>query len=101
MTGPHVPSTIAAQPHQASGAQPPEPDVGEILRRMDAGRVLSAEELEQHIADCSTLWQRAYASFREHHSPTEREEALFWLHQMNQAILTRPGMHHFFGRGAR
>jgi hypothetical protein len=48
---------------------PSEADVGEILRRLDASRVLSGEELEQHIRDCETLWKRAYARFRPTTSP--------------------------------
>jgi hypothetical protein len=71
---------------------PSEVDVGEILRRLDASRVLSGEELERHIADCCTLWERAYARFQAYGNPADRDEAVLWLHRMNLAILMRPGM---------
>lgn len=93
MNGPHFPSAIAAQADPGSGGVPSEVDVGEILRRLDAGRQLSGAELERHIADCETLWKRAYARFRAHHIPADRDEALLWLHRQNEAILMRsPGV---------
>jgi hypothetical protein len=66
-----------------------EPDLGEVLRRMDAGRTLGDAEIEQHIADLTLLWQRAYARFQAHASPADREEALLFLHMRDTAILDR------------
>lgn len=101
----NCPTSIAQHGHVAAGAPQADPDVGEILRRMDVARTLSAEELEQHIADCSTLWQCAYARFQEHGNPADREEAVLWLHTQNEAILMRPGMDVFLpgasSRGGR
>ena len=90
MSGHHFPSSIAGASATAESQPQTEPDVGEILRRLDASRQLSGAELEQHIADCSALWQRAYGRFQAHGSPTDRDEAVLWLHRMNEAILMRP-----------
>lgn len=89
MSRPNFPSAISAQPLSSSGGMPSEADVGEILRRLDAGRQLSGAELERHIADCCVLWQRAYARFQQHGIPADREEALLWLHEQNRSILAR------------
>lgn len=89
MTTPHL-STSIQQPHRGtSGAPAADPDVGEILRRIDVARTLSGKELEVHIRDCETLWRRAYGRFQDLGNPADRDEALLWLHRMNEAILMR------------
>lgn len=50
---------------------------------------LSDAELDRHIADLTTLWQQAYARFQEHGNPHDRDEALRWLHERDQATLDR------------
>jgi hypothetical protein len=62
-----------------------------------SGTEQSQQELEAHIASCAALWQAAYARFQQHQLPADREEALLWLHEQNQAILRRPGMQAFLG----
>lgn len=67
----------------------PDVDVGEVLRRMDAGRELGDQELEQHISDCNTLWTQAYARFQEHANPADRDEAVLWLYRRDKAMALR------------
>lgn len=67
----------------------PDPDVGEILRRLDAGRTLSDQELEEHISDCRCLMERAYARFQAHGNPADRDEAELWMHRRDEAMRMR------------
>lgn len=50
---------------------------------------LTDAELDRHIADLTSLWQRAYSRFQEHGNPHDRDEALRWLHERDQATLAR------------
>lgn len=69
----------------AVGAPQAEPDVGEILRRMDVDRTVTDEELEQHAADCTRLMEEAYQRFEQHGNPADREEALLWMTRRDAA----------------
>ncbi len=52
-------------------------------------RVLSDDELEQHIDDCHWLYRTAYERFELWGLPSDRDDALLHLHAMNTAILAR------------
>lgn len=84
----------------ATHGLPAETDVTAILQRLDAGRALSARELEQHIADCTLLMERAYQRFEQHQNPADRDEAVLWMHRRDAAVLLRPGVAQMLGREA-
>lgn len=82
---------LPEQTISASAAAPCSPAlmsrVGEALKTFS--RELSDDELEQHIDDLQWLYLTAYARYEAHHSPHDRDEALYHLHLMNEAILAR------------
>lgn len=57
--------------------------VGRALQAFARG--LSDEEIRQHIADCGVLYQARYARFERLGDPNDREEAILWLHRMQEA----------------
>lgn len=53
------------------------------------GRTYPDAELERHIQDCNDLFLAAYRRFEEHGLPSDRDEAVLWLHRRDAAILAR------------
>jgi hypothetical protein len=68
----------------------PTPSPTSTSRPSCAARALSIEELQQHIADCNTLWQRSYALYQEHGNPSDRDDAVLWLYRRDEARASLP-----------
>ncbi len=45
--------------------------------------------IEQRITECEQLWLAACLRFQAHGLPADRDEGVFWLHALNQALLER------------
>lgn len=46
-------------------------------------------EREQHIADCTWLMERSYDLFQQHGNPSDRDDAVLWMHRLHEAIRGR------------
>jgi hypothetical protein len=56
-----------------------------MVQELSAGRVVPDDEIRQHASDCTQLMERAYARFLEHRLPSDREEAMLWMHGRDEA----------------
>lgn len=89
MTSANFPQQISPPQQAAVHGTAPASDVGELLRLAGAIPVDGIVTLEQVIAECVEHWQRSLALFQEHGHPHDRDDAVFWLHRMDEAILVR------------
>jgi hypothetical protein len=77
-------ATVSPQSNPA-GKLSPQNTVGQAAQ----GEALKNAELEQHIRSCELRWRAAYHRFQQTGLDADRQEAVLWLHQQNQAILSR------------
>jgi len=68
-------------------ASPRAPTPGSTLSpavQVDTAWTFEAE-LRQHVADCGWHLECAYARFQTHGDPADRDAAVMWLHQQQEA----------------
>ena len=60
--------------------------VGDVLRRLDASREVSDEELRRHAVACGALMLKSYQLFQGSGRPEHREMAREWLQHRDNAL---------------